>query len=90
MSKKELKIKGTIILGNGITSIGVLENESKNPCILIGEIQQTKIDEAVEFNEHPYFEIVCKNSKGTKVLLNAAKAVYKALKKQEKELGLTK
>lgn len=80
-----------MILGNGTTSVSVLNDESKNVCILFGEIPQTKIGSKIseDLDENVnYSEIRIKNSKGAKVLLEASKAVYKELKRREKQLGL--
>lgn len=93
MSNYKLNIKNKVVLGNGTTSVSVLNDENKNLCILFGEIPQAKIGSKIHEDldeDVSYSEIKIKNSKSAKVLLKASKAVYKELKKQEKELGLTK
>lgn len=93
MSEQTLKIQNKVVLGNGTTSVSVLNDSDKNLCILFGEIPQTKIGSTIsgDLDENVnYSEITIKNSKSAKVLLKASKAVYKELKRREKQLGLNK
>lgn len=87
----KVQVKNKVVLGNGETSVNVLKDDSKNYCVLFGDIEQHKIGEVLPKelpNDTEYSVITFKNSKGTKVLLDAVKAIYKTQKKNEKELGL--
>ena len=96
MSKEERKSitldVNQIVLGKGTTRISVLSNELNEPCVVISTNHEpTKIGETQEDrlkDNDKAIVLECKNSKGTKVLIQALKVAYKELKKQEKQIGL--
>lgn len=88
-----LKVKENIVFGEGKTAIFLREDKDKNICIVLEDINKTKVGSLIleSTDENKLFNVLTfTNSKGTKVLLDAIKAVYKCQKKREKELKINK
>ena len=82
-----LKIKEQVIFGLGITGVAVRENDSRDFCILLSEIEPTKIGEDLpkEMDESKsYTQLTFKNLDGLKVLERAIKTIKKELKQRKK------